>query len=216
MTTDSTCALPPVAAKGRPAPDGKLVRTVFATSRALDFCSQKELVAQTGHSPEAWPLVCLKELLDNALDACEEAGIAPIVAVTVDERGITVADNGPGIPESTIRGITDFSVRVSSREAYVAPDRGKQGNALKTILAMPFVLDDDCGKVQIASGGVLYRIEMRLDRVRSAPIIAIAAPEPSNVKTGTSITVEWPDSAFAQFWVRQRSVFTNWRPTRAA
>jgi len=196
MITDLTCALPPVAAKGRPAPEGKLLRTAFVTSRALDFCSQKELIAQTGHEPEDWPMVILKELLDNAMDACEEAGIPPTLAVTVDERGITVADNGPGIPKSTIRGITDFSVRVSSREAYVAPDRGRQGNALKTILAMPFVLDGECGRVQITAGGVLYRIELRLDRVRSVPIITIAAPEQlSNVRTGTSITVEWPDSA---------------------
>jgi len=171
-----------------------LPRTVFVTNRALDFCSEKELIAQTGHEPEDWPLVVLKELIDNSLDACEEAGIDPTLAVTVDERGITVSDKGPGIPESTIRGITDFSVRVSSREAYVAPDRGKQGNALKTILAMPFVLDGDCGKVQIASGGVLYRIELQLDRVRSVPIITIST-EPSKVKIGTSITVDWPDSA---------------------
>jgi len=196
MRTDSACEAPPIAAKGRPAPEVRLLRTAFVTSRALDFCSQKELIAQTGHEPADWPLVVLKELLDNALDACEEAGIAPNVVVRADERGITVTDNGPGIPESTIRGITDFSVRVSSREAYVAPDRGKQGNSLKTILAMPFVLDGECGRVQITTGGVLYRIELRLDRVRSVPIITIAAPEElSNVRTGTSITVQWPDSA---------------------
>ena len=54
-----------------------LERTTFRTSRLLEFCSRKELVAQTGHEPDAWPLVVLKELVDNALDACEEAGVAP-------------------------------------------------------------------------------------------------------------------------------------------
>ena len=54
-----------------------LQRTTFETSRLLDFCSEKELTAQTGHDREQWPLVVLKELLDNALDSCEEAGGTP-------------------------------------------------------------------------------------------------------------------------------------------
>jgi DNA topoisomerase VI subunit B len=85
--------------------------------------------------------VVLKELVDNALDACEEAGIAPEVAVRVGAHGITVIDNGPGIPPAVIENILDFSVRVSSREAYISPCRGAQGNALKTIIAMPFAPD---------------------------------------------------------------------------
>jgi len=32
-------------------------RTTFSTSRLLEFCSRKELVAQTGHEPDDWPLV---------------------------------------------------------------------------------------------------------------------------------------------------------------
>jgi len=49
----------------------KLERTTLRTSRLLDFCSRKELIAQTGHNLDVWPLVVLKELVDNALDACE-------------------------------------------------------------------------------------------------------------------------------------------------
>jgi DNA topoisomerase VI subunit B len=60
-----------------------LNRTSFRTSRLLDFASEKELVAQIGHAKEAWPVVILKELVDNSIDACEEAGIAPVVAVTL-------------------------------------------------------------------------------------------------------------------------------------
>ncbi len=35
----------------------RLERTTLRTSRLLDFCSRKELIAQTGHQPDAWPLV---------------------------------------------------------------------------------------------------------------------------------------------------------------
>lgn len=65
----------------------KLDRTTFRTSRLLDFASTKELTAQTGHPPADWALVVVKELVDNALDACEEAGIAPDIAVRVGAHG---------------------------------------------------------------------------------------------------------------------------------
>src|SRR5262245_25412685 len=125
---------PKPSANGKPAAP-RLERAVFRTSRLLDFCSGKELIAQTGHQPDAWPLVALKELVDNALDACEDARVAPEIAVQVDKDTITVSDNGPGIPPEAVSGVRDFSVRVSSREAYVSPTRGAQGNALKTIVA---------------------------------------------------------------------------------
>jgi hypothetical protein len=49
-----------------------LERTTFKTSRLAEFCSRRELVAQTGHQVHDWPLVILKELTDNAIDICEE------------------------------------------------------------------------------------------------------------------------------------------------
>ena len=65
-----------------------------------EFCSTRELVAQTGHQIAEWPLVTLKELTDNAIDICEEKDLAPEIAVSVstEEGTITVADNGPAIP----------------------------------------------------------------------------------------------------------------------
>src|SRR5215475_16013282 len=45
----------------------KLTRLAFTVSRLTDYCSEKELVKQTGHAVQDWPLVMLKELFDNAL-----------------------------------------------------------------------------------------------------------------------------------------------------
>ena len=80
--------------------DARLKRTTFSTSREMDFFSEKELVTQTGHEIGEWPLVFLKETIDNALDACEDADVAPQIDVTADAGGITVCDNGPGLPEA--------------------------------------------------------------------------------------------------------------------
>jgi hypothetical protein len=51
-----------------------LERTTFKTSRLAEFCSRRELIAQTGHQVRDWPLVVLKELTDNALDIRGEPG----------------------------------------------------------------------------------------------------------------------------------------------
>src|SRR6476661_636096 len=64
----------------------KLERAAFKTSRLLEFCSQRELVAQTGQAVETWPLVILKELVDNALDEAEETGIAPVIEIEVSTK----------------------------------------------------------------------------------------------------------------------------------
>jgi DNA topoisomerase VI subunit B len=168
-------------------------RTTFTTSRLLEFCSQKELVAQTGHEPDDWPLVAIKESIDNSLDAAEEAGIPPAIHVTVARGRIRVRDNGPGIPAETVASILDFSTRTSSREAYVAPDRGRQGNALKTIVAMPFALSGEEGRVEIVARGIRHEIVFRVDRIAQQPVIDHRQHD-APVRTGTAITVHWPES----------------------
>jgi DNA topoisomerase VI subunit B len=172
---------------------GQLQRVTFRTSRLLDFCSQKELTAQTGHAPAEWPLVIVKELVDNALDACEEAGAAPCITVTVNDEGIEVTDNGPGLPLQTVKGVLDYNIRVSSREAYASPTRGAQGNALKTILAMPFVLDGDRGRVEIEAKNARHIIDFAVDRIRQEPVIEHCT-EPAARTSGTSVRVRWPNS----------------------
>ena len=166
-----------------------LERTTFRTSRLLDFASEKELTMQTGHSKREWPLVIVKELIDNALDACEELGIAPQITVTVDERGIEVADGGEGIPPELVDLLLDFSIRASSREAYVAPDRGAQGNALKTIIAMPFVIDGERGRVDITGRGVRSEIEFGVDRIAQRPVADVRR----SLERGSSVRVYLPN-----------------------
>jgi DNA topoisomerase VI subunit B len=186
----------PIVAK--PEPERKLTRVAFKVSRLMEFCSEQELQNQTGHAVYEWPLVVAKELVDNGLDACEEAEVAPRVTVIVEKDTIIVQDNAGGIDAETIDSVLDYTIRVSSREAYVSPTRGAQGNALKTILAMGYVLDrrdggDRAGVTIIEAQGVAHRIEFRVDHVLNQPkIIHTTAPSP--VEVGTRFTVHWPPS----------------------
>ena len=204
-------AQPRQAAGGKPQlkPEPKLTRVAFKVSRLMEFCSRRELENQTGHSLVEWPLVVAKELIDNALDACEETEVAPAISVRVEPGAIIVEDNAGGITAETIESILDYSIRVSSREAYVSPTRGAQGNALKTILAMGYVLgrepgrgteaeiaatarsDEAAGVTIVEARGVRHQIEFRVDHINNQPKIIhtrTAAP----TRTGTRFTIQWP------------------------
>lgn len=93
-----------------------------------------------------------------------------------------------------IEDVLDFSVRVSSREAYVSPSRGAQGNALKTLVAMPFCLSGKSGRVEVDACGVRHRITFAIDPIRQQPVIRHERRD-GIVRTGTRVTVRWPISS---------------------
>src|SRR4029077_13066988 len=162
----------------------------------MEFCTRRELVNQTGHDIPEWPEVVLKELIDNSLDACEEAETPPVISIAVNDGSIIIEDNGPGIPTKTIDGVLDYSVRVSSREAYCSPTRGAQGNALKTILPMAYVLDERrgeeaSGETIIEAHGIAHHIAFAVDHIRQEPKIRHTT-KPSSVVRGIRITVMLP------------------------
>jgi DNA topoisomerase-6 subunit B len=75
-------------------------------------------------------VTAVKEAVDNALDACEEAGIPPDIYVEVQEVGdyyrLVVEDNGPGITKDQIPKIFGkllYGSRFHKREQ----NRGQQG-----------------------------------------------------------------------------------------
>ncbi len=187
-------------------PAHKIERVAFATSRLMEFASEKELVAQTGHESREWPRAVVKELVDNGVDACEEAEVAPVIRVTISTgrkksrsrpatpTRIVIDDNGPGIPTETISGIIDYNVRISSREAYISPTRGRQGNALKTILPMAYVLGDKSkGETWIEARGRKHRILFTVNQIKQEPIVRNIRSR-SRVRNGTRVTVFWPDT----------------------
>jgi hypothetical protein len=167
-----------------------LSRSEFTTSRLADFASREELTRQIGHDPYRWPVVIVKELVDNALDDCERAGVAPVVDIAVDLDSITVSDNGRGIAPDVIERILDYSYKTSSNSAYVSPTRGQQGNAFQTLLAMDHALTGKPGRTMIESGGVRHLITFDVDPISREPRLdhqrkAIAAAP------GTKVTVFW-------------------------
>jgi DNA topoisomerase VI subunit B len=62
---------------------GMWQRPAFASKRSMEFFTEKELAMQIGHDMKRWPLALAKELIDNALDACEQPGTTPIIKIVV-------------------------------------------------------------------------------------------------------------------------------------
>ena len=171
-----------------------LHRETFELSRTLEFFTERELIAQIGHSRPWWPVALLKELLDNALDACESAGIAPVLAVELQDDTLIVTDNGPGLPLATLEKSLDYTVRVSDKTGYVSPSRGQQGNALKTLWAAPFVATGT-GIIAVETAAYHREVRVTLDRIAQVPVLELIDTGPSDVKTGTKITVHWSEIA---------------------
>jgi len=82
-------------------------------------------------SPSKALLTTVKEAVDNALDACEEAGILPEIQVEIFDDGdnifrVVVEDNGPGILESQIARIFG-KLLYGSKFHKLSQSRGQQG-----------------------------------------------------------------------------------------
>jgi len=82
-------------------------------------------------SPSKALLITVKEAVDNALDACEEAGILPGIQVEIADQGdhifrVAVEDNGPGILENQIARIFG-KLLYGSRFHKLSQSRGQQG-----------------------------------------------------------------------------------------
>ncbi len=108
----------------------------ITTSSTAEYFSKN--LQQVGFSSQTKAvLTTLKEAVDNALDACEEAGILPEVSVLVEKAGsgslknadqirVRVEDNGPGIdPEDIPKVFGEYLA--SSKFGRGRCSRGQQG-----------------------------------------------------------------------------------------
>jgi DNA topoisomerase-6 subunit B len=139
---ETPAAEPPAKARKR-ATRGVTAEEMGARQREI---SVSEFFTKNRHllgfdSPRKALLTCVKEAVDNALDACEEAGILPDVEVKLEivaENGatppasqasrfrITVTDNGPGIVRQQIPRVF-AKLLYGSKFHRLRQSRGQQG-----------------------------------------------------------------------------------------
>ena len=132
-------------------------------------------------------LTTVKEAVDNALDACEEAGILPDLLVEIKELAenrfrVIIEDNGPGIVKPQIPKIF-AKLLYGSKFHRLKQSRGQQGIGISAAglyaqltTGRPVTIISKTGK-----GRPAYRIDLRIDTKRNQPDIV------------KEETVEWPE-----------------------
>ena len=140
-------------------------RKTFTTSRLAEFATENELTKQVGHGAWLWPLVVVKELVDNALDAAERAGIAPDITVTVDADAIVVDRQWPGHSSRYRQEARQLRRQDLVERRLCGADPRAAGQRAAVILPMGYVLDG--------------RRARSLSRPTGAPIISNSPSIPS-------------------------------------
>jgi DNA topoisomerase-6 subunit B len=116
-------------------PDAAATVTAFDMAARQREISISEFFLKNRHllgfdTPAKALVTAVKEAVDNAIDACEEAGILPEISVEITRRGriytVAVEDNGPGIVEAQIGRIFG-KLLYGSKFHKLSQSRGQQG-----------------------------------------------------------------------------------------
>lgn len=128
-------------------------------------------------SPAKAALTTVKEAVDNALDACEEAGLLPEILVEVSDEGdnvlrIAVEDNGPGIVEEQLGRIFG-KLLYGSKFHKLSQSRGQQGMGIS---AAGMYAQLTTGKPlhvtsRVASEPAAMQLDISIDTARNRPEI---------------------------------------------
>ena len=157
-------------------------------------------------NPRKALLTCVKEAVDNALDAAEEAGILPDVTITVEVAGgngsappasqatrfrVTVIDNGPGIVRHQIPPIF-AKLLYGSKFHRLRMSRGQQGIGIS---AAGMYAQLTTGKpVQITSRtgprAAAHYFEVSIDTKKNEPRIFESKKIDWEHPRGTQVTLE--------------------------
>ena len=178
--------------------------------------SVSEFFAKNRHllgfdNPRKALLTTVKEAVDNALDACEEAGILPDIEVAIDElvpppaagaKGnqggryrVTITDNGPGIVRRQVENIFG-KLLYGSKFHRLKMSRGQQGIGISAAgmyglmtTGKPMVITTRPNKNKPA-----HHLELAMDTTKNKPEVTIDVetddfPETSS-GTGTRVALE--------------------------
>ena len=138
----------------------------------------------------------IKEAVDNALDACEEARILPTVKVKIKKISekrfkITIEDNGPGIVKKQIPNIF-ASLLYGSKFFKLSQTRGQQGIGISAAVlygqlttGKPTIITS-----KISANKPAHFYKLHIDTKTNTPEIVDEKEIDWKVKTGTKIELE--------------------------
>jgi len=177
-------------------------------------------------NPRKALLTCVKEAVDNALDACEEAGILPEVTVKLEvvSNGepitpsqatrfrITVADNGPGIVRQQIPRIF-AKLLYGSKFHRMRMSRGQQGIGISAAGMYGQLTTGKPVKIISRTGpkAAAHFFEVQIDTKKNEPLVHENKQIEWDQPQGTQVVIEVEGKyqkgrASVDEWLEQTSI----------
>ena len=143
--------------------------------RSLSTLSQK-----AGQPTNLLRRLVLKELVDNALDACGEAQIGE-----TEDGGYTIQDNGPGIDPGQIARLFSIKRSLVSSKVWRLPTRGTLGNGLRVVAGTVLASD---GSLKVWTRNQCFTLKPQMNGT------TLVESEPADFSTGTKIEIYFGDA----------------------
>ncbi|MFA5796948.1 MAG: DNA topoisomerase VI subunit B [Candidatus Woesearchaeota archaeon] len=147
-------------------------------------------------NPRKALLTAIKEAVDNALDACEEAKILPEISIEIIEMSesryrIIVEDNGPGIVKEQIPRIF-AKLLYGSKFHRLRQSRGQQGIGISAAVMFSQLTTGRPTKIlsKTALNKPAHYMELHLDTQTNTPEIMIDEIKEWNKERGTRIELD--------------------------
>ncbi len=187
-----------------PAPPVEISRS-FATAetmaRSQRAISVSEFFAKNRHllgfdNPRKALLTTVKEAVDNSLDACEEAGILPVVEIRIEQLSethfkVVVQDNGPGIVRKQIPNIFG-KLLYGSKFHRLRMSRGQQGIGISAAGMYGLLTTGQPVKItsRTSPRAKAHYYELQIDTRKNAPDVIRDEKVDWDVSQGTRVEIE--------------------------
>lgn len=146
-------------------------------------------------SPQKSLVMAVKEAVDNALDACEDARILPevrvdLVRVDKDEYQLSVEDNGPGIVRREVPRVFGQFL-YGSRFHSVRQTRGQQGIGISAVVLYSQLTTGKPARIvsKISTDDVGYYFEIMIDTSKNRANVLKEEPVIVEKRSGVKIQV---------------------------
>ena len=141
-------------------------------------------------------LMCVKEAVDNSLDACEESGILPDIVVKVKQTKdesfkITIQDNGPGIVKDQITRVFG-KLLYGSKFHKLKQGRGQQGIGISACVLYSQLTTGNSTKIwsKTENDKKTHYYEIQINTKKNEPEIVKEEVQESNFDHGVKIELD--------------------------
>lgn len=177
----------------------QLVREDWKLFRSIETLCQK-----AGVHRQFIPLLVVKELVDNALDATGDCELE-----LVDDHSFRVTDNGAGIDPEWIEQYFSINRPMISSKLLRLPSRGALGNGLRVVTGSVIATG---GSLTVSTRGQVYRIHPQEDGSSTKEWICTDSHSGTSILVTLGMTVNqdtlsWGKTAIA--FTRQGSMFSG-------